>query len=76
MLRFSLVLTKDPGLTRWQIHTSDCPDVPALIKNGAFVEIVSARSAQALIASEIALRHGNACTEQDFAIMPCCNGNA
>jgi hypothetical protein len=64
MLRF-LVKTSDSGIARWQVHGANCPDVSALLRGGASVEVASAKAPQAIVADEL----GTA--EQDFAIMLC-----
>ena len=70
--RFAIVTANASGVTRWQIHTSGCPDAGAAIREGTFVEFVSSRSAEDLIAEEIAVHKNKGATEDDFQIMPCC----
>jgi hypothetical protein len=72
MLRFSLVRTNHIGLTRWQIHKADCPDVIKLMKEGAFTEILSAPSAERIVESELDIHAKDGWTEYDYEIMPCC----
>jgi hypothetical protein len=55
-LRFALLTTRDPGLTRWQIHKSECSDVAVCIIKGGFVDLVSSRCAEDLIMEEIAVQ--------------------
>jgi hypothetical protein len=71
-LRFAIVATAAPGLTRWQIHKSDCDDVSMWIEKGAVVEFVVSRSTENLIAEEIAVHHNKGANECDFQIMACC----
>jgi hypothetical protein len=71
-LRFAIVATTAPGLTRWQIHKSDCDDVSIWIEKGAVVEFVVSRSSENLIAEEIAVHQNKGATEDDFQIMACC----
>jgi hypothetical protein len=72
MLRFSLVRIEDFGWTRWQVHKADCPDIKKLIKEGAFMEIVSAVSPEALVQSEIDFHLDDGRIKDDYAILTCC----
>jgi hypothetical protein len=74
-LRFAIVKIDVPGLTRWQVHNSDCEDVSKWIRKGAFVEFVSSGSVEKLIA-ELAVRKHKDATEGDFQIMLCCGPTA
>jgi hypothetical protein len=74
-LRFAIVTTKVPGLTRWQIHKADCPDVAKWIQKGGSVAIVSSQSAEKLIHEEIIVRENEVVTADDFQIMPCCRSS-
>jgi hypothetical protein len=69
VLRFSLVLTNDRSIARWQIHRADCPIVVKLVKLGAFADIRSALSVDALIANEHLLHEWG----KGHEIMPCCS---
>jgi hypothetical protein len=71
-MRFAVVSTNQPGLSRWEIHTPECPDVHVWMHKGAFVEIVSANSPEALVHRELILWANAVCSKEDFQIMPCC----
>jgi len=60
-----LVKTSDSGIARWQVHGANCPDVSALLRGGASVEVASAKPPQAIVTDELGA------TAQDFAIMLC-----
>jgi hypothetical protein len=72
MLRFSLVLTNDAGLTKWEIHRAECPDVAKMLKNGAFVEVFSAVSAEHFVKSELKFSNKELPAQDCYRIMPCC----
>jgi hypothetical protein len=71
MLRF-LMRTADVARTRWQIHSANCLDVQTLLRNGASVEVASAKSARAIILDELSGAINERFSEADFAIMTCC----
>jgi hypothetical protein len=73
MLRFAVVYTNKSTLRPWEIHAPECPDVTEWIHKRAFVEIVSAPSADALVDHELILWANAACSQEDFRIMPCCH---
>jgi hypothetical protein len=70
-LRFSLVLTTDAGLTKWEIHRAECPDVSTKLRSGAFVEVVSADSAEHFVKTELQLISADV-PDKPYIIMPCC----
>jgi hypothetical protein len=74
--RFAIVNIGVPGLTPWQVHKSGCADVSKWVNKGAFVKLVSSRSAENLIAEEIAFHKNKGITEDDFQIMSCCRTTA
>jgi hypothetical protein len=75
-LRFAVVKASVRGLTRWQVHNSACEDVSKWIREGAFVEFVSSRSAEKLINEELDVREYKGAAEDDFQIMLCCRPTA
>jgi hypothetical protein len=66
-------LTKNPALTRWQIHKSDCPDVLKMVQDGAFAQFLSADSAESIRQAELGISAGDGRTQKDLTIMPCCS---
>ena len=71
VFRFALLITKDPALSRWEIHKSDCPNVLKMIRRGAFAQILSGSSAESIKQTELGIK-ADGRTHEDIVIMPCC----
>jgi len=70
MNRFALVVTNDPTLTRWEVHTSKCAAIQKLLIHGAFAQFLSAESAEALC--QVEKVSFPEMSDETCKVMPCC----